>query len=61
MLEHQKIVLSGVADHKQLFRKELRKSLSWLDAKEQHALKKWIRENYYHMHAEAIDEVFRHN
>ena len=59
MLEHQKIVLSGVCDQKQLFRKELLKSLSWLDAKEQDALKGWVWENFYHMHSETIDEVFK--
>lgn len=59
MLEHQKIVLSGVADHKQLFSKELRKSLGWLNAKEQDVFEQWVREHYYHLHAETIDEVFR--
>ena len=59
MLEHQKIVLSGVEDHSQLFKKELLKSLSWLDDNEQDSLEKWVRKNYYQMHSKAIDEVFR--
>lgn len=61
MLEHQKMVLSGVEDHSQLFRKELLKSLSWLDDKEQLSLEKWVRKNYYHLHSKTIDEVFRGN
>jgi hypothetical protein len=61
MLEHQKMVLSGVADHEQLFRKELLKSLNWLKTPQRGALKKWVREHYYHLHAETIDEVFRDN
>lgn len=58
ILEHQKIVLSGVEDHSQLFRKELLKTISWLDDKEQDSLEKWVRKNYYHIHSETIDEVF---
>lgn len=59
MLEHQKIVLSGVEDNSQLFRKELLKSLSWLDDKEQDSLENWVRKKYYQVHSKTIDEVFR--
>jgi hypothetical protein len=42
MLEHQKIVLSGVVDDESLFRKELKKSISWLDPQEIIQLRKWL-------------------
>ena len=57
MLEHQKIVLNGVKDDKRLFRKELIKSLIWLNAQEQTQLRKWVYENFHHLHAEIIKDV----
>lgn len=57
MLETCKIVLNGVKDDKHLFRKELIKSLAWLNSEEQKALKHWVHENFYDRHADIIDEV----
>jgi hypothetical protein len=57
MLEHQKIVLNGVKNDKKLFRKELIKSLAWLNSHEQIQLRKWVRENFHHVHAEIIKDV----
>lgn len=58
MLEHQKIVLNGVSDSKELFRKELLKSLIWLNAEEQTQLRRWVKENFWNKHAEIIRDVF---
>jgi len=58
MLEHQKIVLSGVRDHSGLFRKELNKTLGWLNQEEQEQLKRWLLDNFNHQHADIIHEVF---
>ena len=58
MLEHQKIVLQGVSYDKYLFRKELVKSLSWLNNEEQKQLAKWVKENFIHQHTETIMDVF---
>lgn len=59
MLEHQKMVLKGVSSDKALFRKELKKSLLWLNEKEQKLLSKWVKENFAHLHADVImDELY---
>lgn len=61
MLEHQKIVLQGVSDNKELFKKELYKSLKWLSSEEKTELKKWLEENCKQIHAETIEEAFDSN
>jgi len=58
MLEHQKTVLNGVKYDKKLFRKELTKSMKWLNVYEQTQLRKWVNENFYHLHSEIIEDVF---
>ena len=57
MLEHQKIVLKGVSNDKRLFKKELIKSLAWLNAHELTQLRLWLRENFYKQHSDIIREV----
>ena len=57
MLEHQKTVLRGVSDDKTLFRKELIKSMVWLDAHEQTELQGWVCTNYQMLHPEIIKDV----
>ena len=57
MLEHQKIVLNGVKHDKQLFRKELIKSLAWLNPGDQTLLRRWVYENFNHLHPEILKEV----
>ena len=57
MLEHQKIVLKGVGDNKVLFRKELIKSISWLEGDDLALFRNWVGINFSHMHPEIIQEV----
>nr|WP_321452327.1 hypothetical protein [uncultured Carboxylicivirga sp.] len=57
MLECCKTVLNGVHEDKFLFRKELIKSLSWLNAEDQHKLQIWVRDHYYCEHADVIEEI----
>jgi len=57
MLEHQIIVLRGVSHDKDLFRKELLKSMSWLNAEDQRNLLRWVCENYQAHHPEILKEV----
>lgn len=57
MLESCKIVLNGVRDDKQLFKKELIKSLAWLNTNEQKQLSRWVKENFYNQHADVINEI----
>jgi len=58
MLEHQKVVLLGVSDNKQLFRKEIYKSLRWLNADEIGQLRRWIIERFNGIYDKLIREVF---
>lgn len=61
MLEHQKQVINGVGNNKILFRKELKKSIAWLNAAEQAQLKTWVKENFGELYPEIIQEVFYHS
>ena len=57
MLEHQIIVLRGVGHDKYLFRKELLKSMTWLNAEDQGNLLRWVSENYQFHHPEILKEA----
>jgi len=57
MLEHQMTVLRGVSHDKALFRKELIKSMAWLDSHEQTQLRRWVSEHYQSVHPEIIKEL----
>ncbi|MGQ1784678.1 MULTISPECIES: hypothetical protein [unclassified Saccharicrinis] len=57
MLEHQKNVLNGVVDFKELFRKELMKSMLWLNVNERTILIKWVCDNFRNRHPEIYEEV----
>ena len=57
MLDHQKIILIAVSGNKDLFRKELIKSMLWLDEPDQLKLKKWLHEKFWDEHSEIISEV----
>lgn len=58
MLEHQKIVLQNVYYNKNLFKKELHKSIDWLSQEELNELWDWLKENYWDTHSELILESF---
>lgn len=58
MLEHQKKVIENIANNKELFKKELYKSIAWLNSYELTQLRKWVRENFWNSHKELIQEAF---
>jgi len=58
MLEHQKLVLRNVSHDKELFRKELKKSIVWLKSYEVYKLYAWVKENYGRIHGDVISDVF---
>lgn len=58
MLKHQKIVLSNVRHYLPLFRKELKKTLDWLNDDEINELQEWLEINFDGKHADIIEEVF---
>lgn len=57
MLEHQKIVLRGVSDNRYLFRKELLKSINWLNDKDLKEFNRWVYDNFYQEQPEIISEL----
>jgi len=59
MLEHQKWVIQQVSNDKELFKKELYKSLAWLEEKDIEALVEWLKSNYWSTNSEEIIAVFR--
>lgn len=44
MLDYMKVILSKVSFDRRLFRKEYKKSLSWLSSNEAMELKDWLRQ-----------------
>jgi len=58
MLELQKIVLQQVSDHKELFKKELLKSLKWLNSEEIILLKEWVLNQFSYRYRDVINETF---
>ena len=61
MLEHQKLILEKVSNNKELFRKELVKSLKWLKSYEIFKLHAWLKEKFYLTHGDIIKDVFHYN
>lgn len=58
MLDHQKIILENVNEDYQLFRKELEKSLKWLNATDKQNLYNWVKKKFWNTHRHIIQEVF---
>ena len=58
MLDHQKTVLEHVIGNKELFIKELKKSVCWLEANEIRNLYFWLKEKFGSSHADIINSVF---
>ncbi|WP_430810093.1 MULTISPECIES: hypothetical protein [unclassified Carboxylicivirga] len=57
MLELCKKVLNGVQEDKELFRKELIKSMAWLNREDQTKLKDYVQLTFADEHADVIQEV----
>ncbi|TLX77044.1 hypothetical protein E9993_05005 [Labilibacter sediminis] len=57
MLKHQKAVLNGVRNNRNLFKKELIKSLHWMSNSELSQFVKWVKTNFYREYAELINDV----
>jgi hypothetical protein len=58
MLELQKFVLQRVSDDVRLFRKELTKSILWLNSQDVEKLKQWAIDKFGKTHADILKEVF---
>ena len=58
ILELQQLALQNLSEDKELFKKELVKSLRWLRSYEIYQLHRWLKDNYYETHNEIISDVF---
>ncbi|MDC0584595.1 hypothetical protein OAO55_02570 [Bacteroidales bacterium] len=58
MLTLQKHVLENVRHDPELFRKELQKSINWLDTDDIINLKNWTLDKFENQHLNIIKEVF---
>jgi hypothetical protein len=58
MLELSKKILEKVSFDHSLFRKELRKSLKWIDPKERMVLKAWCLTTFGAGYSDIVTEVF---
>ena len=58
MLELQQMTLMNLCADKELFKKELVKSIKWLPSYEIFQLRKWLKNNYSSTHGDVISEVF---
>ncbi|MFN2396748.1 MAG: hypothetical protein ABR597_13790 [Bacteroidales bacterium] len=59
MLEHQKWIIRNLSGDKELFKKELYKSLAWLEKEEIEELVEWLNSNYWDTNSNEIIAVFR--
>lgn len=58
MLDHQKLILLNVQDDFNLFRKELQKTLNWINPEEFQSLYNWLEEVCNTRHLKIVQEVF---
>lgn len=57
MLEHQKLIIDKLSYDKNLFRKEINKSVQWLKVSDLYKLFDWLRQKYWSTHKEIIVNV----
>ena len=58
MIEYAKVILPKVSFSRELFRKELAKSVKWVEPNELNKLREWCEENFGEMYPEILAEVF---
>lgn len=59
MLKYTKTILQKVSFNRDLFNKELKKSLNWLRKEEVMVLKTWCVINFGAVYMDVINEVFK--
>ena len=59
MLEFCKDILLKVSFNRKLFRKELKKSMMWLDKREQVKLRAWCLATFGNLYGDVIIETFK--
>lgn len=58
MLEAQKKIISDISYDKNLFRKEVIKTLVWSKTSEKNDLKNWLSQNFGDSHQSILSKVF---
>ena len=58
MIEYAKVILPKVSFSRDLFRKELKKSVLWTEPDRMNELITWCRENFGELYPDILDEVF---
>lgn len=61
MIEYAKVILPKVSFSRELFRKELTKSMKWVEPGQLEELIKWCNENFGEMYPDILHEVFSHS
>jgi len=59
MIEYAKNILPKVSIWKNLFNKELRKCVNWVEPEEWFELRNWCYDTFYEDHAEILDEIYQ--
>jgi len=58
MIEYAKIILPKVSFSKDLFAKELKKCIGWVEKEEQQELRDWCYENFYNQYPNVLSMAF---
>ena len=58
MLEYAKIILPKVSFSKELFAKELRKCINWVEENQRKELYNWCYENFHEMYPVVLSRAF---
>jgi hypothetical protein len=58
MLEYAKIILPKVSFSKELFAKELRKCINWVEENQQNELYTWCNANFREMYPDVLSRAF---
>lgn len=59
MYEYTKEILTKVSFDRTLFRKELKKSIQWLQREEKNLLKVWCLATFGNLYLDVITDVFK--
>jgi hypothetical protein len=59
MLEHQKILIDKLSYDKNLFKKEIVKSIKWLKVSDLYKLFDWLKQKYWNTHQDIIVNVLQ--
>ena len=59
MLEHQKLIIKNVSHNGDFFKKEILKSVKWLNVSDLIQLFEWLKNNFWQSREKEIKEVLQ--